>query len=79
MKKTTPFVIAGAAIATVGVAAAGAAAGCVARLSASRRKSIASIKKLSNYSDGYGVNRGRRSVNACLASELPVHARSSCA
>ena len=52
MKKTTPFVIAGAV-----VAAAGAAAGCVARLSASRRKSIASIKKLSNYADGYNLYR----------------------
>ena len=66
MKKTTPFVIAGAAIATVGVAAVGAAAGCIARLSASRRKSIASIKKLSNYADGYNLY----SMNICYDYDL---------
>ena len=61
MKKTTPFVIAGAAIAGIG-----AVAGCAACLSASRRKTIASIKKLFDYADGYNLY----SMNICYNYDL---------
>ena len=50
MKKFLPYAVAGVAGAAV-CAGAGVAAG----LSASRRRTIASIKKLAGYPDGYGL------------------------
>jgi hypothetical protein len=61
VKKTAPFVIAGAAIAGIG-----AVAGCAACLSASRQKTIASIKKLFDYADGYNLY----SMNICYDYDL---------